>query len=355
MLSASVRLRDGSDDPHGPHALLDGLARDVGEATDPLDAISLLDRHPEAFPHPGTGDTLSLWESLATVAATSLTAARSIEPHLDALTILDEARRAGHPAPFVPDGSTWGVFAAEGPGARLTAERSGNELRLTGEKPWCSLADRLSHALVTAWDGDSTRRLYAVELGGANHVTVRPATWAARGLTDVPSGPVDFAGARADAVGPSGWYLDRPGFAWGGMGVAAIWYGGAVGVARRLLSGGREPDQVALMHVGAVDTLLWAARTVLSDAAAAVDGGRADGTDGAVLALRVRRVVASAAEDVLARVAHATGPAPLALEDEHARRVADLQLYVRQEHAERDAANLGRTLLRHDDVTRPPW
>jgi alkylation response protein AidB-like acyl-CoA dehydrogenase len=335
--------------------LLDGLARAAGEVKDPLGAIALLERHPEAFPHPGLGDTLSLWESLATVAASSLTAARSIEPHLDALAILDEARRGGHEVPSVRDGSTWGVFAAEGPGARLTAEGSGSEVRLTGEKPWCSLADRLSHALVTAWDGDATRRLYAVALGDASRVSVRPATWAARGLTEVPSGPVDFRGAPAEPVGPTGWYLERPGFAWGGMGVAAIWYGGAVGVARRLIGGGREPDQVALMHLGAVDTSLWAARTVLTDAAAAVDEGRADGTDGAVLALRVRRVVASSVEDVLARVAHATGPAPLALEEEHARRVADLQLYVRQEHAERDAANLGRTLLRHDDVTRPPW
>ncbi|MFM6849220.1 MAG: acyl-CoA dehydrogenase [Terrabacter sp.] len=352
MLNRAVALRDGSDERL---ALLDGLGRDVGETNDPLAAIALLDRHAEAFPHPGSGDTLALWEALATVAATSLTAARSIEPHLDALAILDEARRAGHDVPSAPAGSTWGVFAAEGPGARLTAERSGSDLRLTGQKPWCSLADRLSHALVTAWEGETTRRLYAVELREANHVSVRTATWAARGLSDVPSGPVDFHRAPAQPVGPAGWYLDRPGFAWGGMGVAAIWYGGAVGVARRLIGGGREPDQVALMHVGAVDTSLWAARTVLAAAAAAIDEGRADGTDGAVLALRVRRIVASTADDVLARVAHATGPAPLALEEEHARRVADLQLYVRQEHAERDAAALGRTLLRHDDVTKAPW
>jgi len=33
--------------------------------------------------------------------------------------------------------------------------------------------------------------------------------------------------------------------------------------------------------------------------------------------------------------------------------VADLQLYLRQEHAERDAAALGRHLL--DAPLRPPW
>ena len=38
---------------------------------------------------------------------------------------------------------------------------------------------------------------------------------------------------------------------------------------------------------------------------------------------------------------HALGPAPLAFDPDHARRVADLQLYVRQHHAERDEAALG--------------
>lgn len=349
MLNRAVALQEEPDEGLGR------LAQEVGDAKDPVGAIALVDRHPHAFPLPGRGRTLSLWESLATIAATSLTAARSIEPHLDALAILDEASRAGHDVPAHPHGSTWGVFAAEGPGTRLTAEGPDSDTRLTGDKPWCSLADRLSHALVTAWDTDTTRRLYAVELGPTNRVTVLPTTWAARGLTDVPSGPVGFAGSACSPVGPTNWYLERSGFAWGGMGVAAIWYGGAVGVARRLVGGGREPDQVASMQLGAVDATLWAARAVLADAAARIDGGRADGTEGAVLALRVRRVVASAAEEVLERVAHAIGPAPLALEEDHAQRVADLQLYVRQEHAERDAATLGRSLRRHDDVTTPPW
>jgi hypothetical protein len=106
------------------------------------------------------------------------------------------------------------------------------------------------------------------------------------------------------------------------------------------------------MHLGAVDASLWAARGALADAATRVDEGRATGPEGAALALRVRHVVARTAEAVLEHVGHATGPAPLALEDDHARRVADLQLYLRQEHAERDEAALGRHLL---DAPQPPW
>ncbi len=149
----------------------------------------------------------------------------------------------------------WGVFAAEGPGSRLVADESTDPTTLGGRKPWCSLAGSLDRALVTAWCGDDTRRLYAVRLGAANGVAVEEGAWVARGLPLVPSGPVSFTASAAHPVGPPGWYLERSGFAWGGMGVAAIWWGGAVGVARRLREQlrQREPDQVGLMHLGAVD------------------------------------------------------------------------------------------------------
>jgi len=308
---------------------------------------------PEAFPLPGGGDTATLWEALANVAAGDLTVARALEPHLDARAILAEARAAGHEVPRVVDGDSWGVFAAEGPGVRLTATTASTATpgddtaaRLSGTKPWCSLAGTLSHALVTAWCDDDRRRLYAVDLR-TDAIQVEPVPWVARGLSAVPSGPVTFDGADAIPVGEPGWYLERPGFAWGGIGVAAVWFGGACAVAARLLEQcrRRSPDQVGLMHLGAVDATLHAASATLADAARAVDAGEAVGADGARLALRVRRVVADAVEDVLGRVDHALGPGPLALEEEHAARVADLRLYVRQDHAERDAAALGRSLL----------
>lgn len=329
---------------------------DLTGSFDPAAALALVQRRSGAFPLPGSGATLSLWETLASVAAVSLTAARTVEPHLDALAILSEARSGRHPVPDTSEDATWGVFAAEGPGVRLAATETdgGRGATLSGTKPWCSLAGSLSHALVTAWDTESTRRLYAVRLGSSNGVTVQPATWHARGLTHVPSGPVTFDDSEAVPIGPSGWYLERSGFAWGGMGVAAIWYGGAVGVARRLVRAGREPDQLAQMHLGAVDASLWAARAVLAEAAGLIDGGRAAGATGATLALRIRHVVARTAETVLEHVGHATGPGPLALEDDHARRVADLQLYLRQEHAERDEAALG-SHLRSAHPPEPPW
>lgn len=298
-------------------------------------------------PAPGSGQTARRWAVLSELAAGDLSAGRIAEAHLDALAILAEA---GEPA---PDGATWGVYAAEGLGMRLEARRDGPGWVLDGTKPWCSAAHLLDRALVTAHVPAGGRRLFAVDLRSPG-VTTDETGWVARGLADVASGPVGFAGTPAHPVGETGWYLSRSGFAWGGMGVAACWYGGAVALARRLWStaGSREPDQIGLLHLGQVDRQVEHGRLVLADAAERVDNGTADGRRGVLLAERVRATVARAAESVLGSVGHALGPAPLALDEEHARRVVDLQLYLRQHHAERDSVRLGRLLL---DAGEVPW
>lgn len=300
-------------------------------------------------PVPGGGRTAELWDLLAATAAQDVTVARILEPHLDALAILAQARDdavAGVDLADVDaDGvSTWGVFAAEGPGVRLEAHEVAGRWRLDGVKPWCSLARDLSHALVTAWTPQG-RRLFAVDLR-TEAVLPDDGPWVARGLSQVVSAPVRFVGAVATPVGEAGWYLSRPGFAWGGIGVAACWWGGALGVGQDLLRAAqrREPDQIGLAHLGAVDAALDATRAVLREAAALVDDPPA-WLDPSILARRSRAAAARCAEEVLERSAHARGPGPLALDEEHARRVADLALYVRQHHAERDAAALGRDVL----------
>ena len=313
---------------------------------------------------PGRGGTLRLWETLATVAATDLGAARVIEPHLDALAILDQAASVQHPGPgpSLPPaaaGTTWGVFAAEGGPRPLIASRTGDRWLLSGVKPWCSLAGTLDAALISATTDTGQRRLFSVDLHDAG-VHVEPAPWVARGLSEIPSGPVRCEAVAASPVGDAGWYLDRAGFSWGGIGVAACWYGGAVGLARSLHSALRSQaagtpagaDRLALMHLGAIDALLHVCRLALSDAAAQVDAGTAEGASGRILAKRVRDIVARTCEETISRVGHALGPAPLALDAAHSKRVADLQLYVRQHHAERDQASLGDALAQQETA---PW
>lgn len=304
-------------------------------------------------PMPGSGRTLERWRMLSTLAAEDLTPARVCEAHLDALAILDEVDvSAAEPLMGslrellgVSDRSSWGVFAAEAAGVRLDATKADHGWEISGTKPWCSLAGDLSHALITA-QTESGRRLFALALTHPG-VRVQRGAWISRGLADVTSGPITLDAVPAVPVGEPQWYLERSGFAWGGLGVAACWYGGAVGLARSYLRqlSRRPPDQIALMHLGAIDSTLHGVRAALTEAAEMIDRGLAGGSAGAQLALRVRGLTASAVDDVLLRVGHSSGPAPLALDEEHARRVADLTVYVRQHHAERDQAAQGSMLM----------
>lgn len=110
--------------------------------------------------------------------------------------------------------------------------------------------------------------------------------------------------------------------------------------ARHPFRGGQARAQAALC-TGIVDAALCASGTALGHAAPLVDEGEAQGTAGDLLGLRVRAVVADPAERTIRQVGHVLGPAPLAFDEEQARRVADLELYVRQHHAERDLSRLG--------------
>jgi alkylation response protein AidB-like acyl-CoA dehydrogenase len=349
VAASDLETRDGPAAPTRPAPLGERARAAVGD----LDAAVQLARELGAeLPVPGAGRTRDRWAALAALGEVDLTVARVVEPHLDALAILAES---GHPdlTAAGEDGTSWGVYAAEGPAGRVRAHpapgrdvRSVNAWKLDGTKPWCSLADVVDHALVTAWVDDDRRGLFAVPLGQPG-VEVEPAAWASHGLSHVRSVPTSFRAADATLLGSPGWYLERDGFAWGGIGVAAVWYGGASAVAGRLRRQAleRELDQVGWLHLGTVDAALHAAGSVLRESADEIDAGRADGRQGALLALRVRQVVADAVETTIRVADHALGPAPLAFEPDHATRISDLRVYLRQHHAERDTAALGRAAL----------
>lgn len=342
-----VSLSSGGDPEQWTE--LAAQAREV--VGDPAAALSLGARWAGRIPHPGSGSTVQRWDSLATLGAVDLTVARAIEPHLDALAIRAEAGLSPADA-----SSTWAVWAAEGPAVRVEAQAGERGHRLHGTKPWCSLAETVTNALVTGWVDDRRRSLFAVALDDPA-ADPRPSDWVSRGLPRVTSGSVEFSGADAEEIGGPDWYLLRPGFAWGGIGVAAVWYGGAVALARRLWRQAqeRELDQVGEAYLGTVDARLWAARAVLAEAGAAIDAGDADGADGATWAMRVRQAVVDAAEEVLLVADHALGPGPLTGEEDHAAAVADLRVYLRQHHGERDTAALGRALLHHGAGEASPW
>jgi hypothetical protein len=160
---------------------------------------------------------------------------------------------------------------------------------------------------------------------------------------------VRFSRVPAEPVGPPGGYVNRPGFTHGGAGVAACWYGGARGVARPLLAAARQRDigPHGFAHLGAVDIALRSGSAALDQAADEIDSDPLDRKDaGARRALRVRTLIEAVATEVLERVGRALGAGPLGHDGDHARQVADLTVYLRQHHAERDLEQLGRLVAR---------
>jgi hypothetical protein len=277
------------------------------------------------LPLPGRGQTLCRWRGLALVAAFDLGVAKLYESHTDALAILAEL---GGPPP--PPGSRWAVWAAEAPDGRVRLQDG----RFGGEKAWCSGAAAVTHALVTCTDPTGRRLLAAVELGQERRIR---STWVAQGMAGAGTARVCLDGLPGVVVGAPGSYLDRPGFWQGGAGVAACWHAGATALAASLPA---DPAaEVALLRLGELDLELAGCAALLREAAGWIDAHPQ--ASAAPAATRVRSAAERAARAVLDTVTRGLGPGPLATDAALVARAADLAVFVRQHHGDRDLAALG--------------
>lgn len=336
----------------------DTLAQALRGHTDlsPADQLALLvAQGADRLPLPGHGHTLQRWRALAEVAAHSLSLAKLYEGHTDALAILSELQ-----ADLATEGLRWAVWCAEPPGERVqatptaphAAAHAGMAVQLSGHKPWCSGARAVDRALVSGWLADGQRCLIAVTM---DQPAIRrdDSHWQAVGMAASASADVHFDGATGVLVGAPGQYLCRPGFHHGGAGVAACWHGAAARIASHLqqaVGQGEDPHRQA--HLGALDVALAGAAGLLRDAAARID---ATPSDPCLLAVnRARLAVEAAAEEVLRRVPRAIGPGPLCKNRGLAQLMADLPVFIRQSHAERDQAALGRLLADKAQASQAP-
>ena len=317
-----------------PFPLPDGLS--VREVMLKLIAAGL-----DSLPPPGGGATLERWRVLAEIGALDLSLAKLFEGHTDAAAILVELR--GRSA----DG-LWGVWAAEDPRFRLVYRDDGQGShggQLVGQKPWCSGASVVDHALITARTKANKPILVQVKLDHTG-VTLQSDGWKAVGMAASECGVVTFDGVPACPVGRVGDYAARPGFWQGAAGIAAVWYGAACAIGLTLAASPLvEGDPHAAAHLGAVDAVVRGSRALLVETAAWIDAHPQ--ADAFAAALRVRASVEAAAIEVISRTGRALGAAPLCALAQHARRCADLPVFLRQSHAEWDVALLGRSVAGH--------
>jgi hypothetical protein len=292
------------------------------------------------LPFPGAGETSERWKCLEVLGSADLSLARLAEGHADALAILHEAGLES------PGGQArLGVWAA-GPLDGVAATWTSRGWCLSGVRRWCSGAAVLTHALVTAAVGDCPM-LFLVPL---DRPGVRPlaGVWQAVGMAESGTDDVEFRDVELGSdglVGGPNFYLQREGFWLGAVGVAAVWLGGAQGVARELISPTREVGLHGLAHLGAIwSRLTWLERGLVG-LADQVDSGGLRGSELELLARSFRIEVEAGASEVLARTGRATGAEPLGHDRAHARLVADLPVYLRQSHAESDLEALGRLVI----------
>ncbi|MDG9924423.1 MULTISPECIES: acyl-CoA dehydrogenase [unclassified Pseudomonas] len=288
----------------------------------------------DRLPRPGDGNTLRRWQVLATVAGSDLSLLKLYEGHTDALAILAELDSEQLPG-------LWAVWAAESPSACVNlVSRDNRSVRISGSKLWCSGAAVVDHALVTVKDEQQRSQLVAVTLDQPG-VSIGNTGWNAVGMAATGSVAVEFAEAHASCVGGPDGYLQRPGFWHGGAGIAACWYGAASRLASYLRRG-RTDDPHAIAHLGAVDAALAGAASALRECAAWIDCNPSASSE--LATRRVRAQVEGAVEAVQWHVGRALGATPFCRDRRFARLAADLPVFLRQSHGERDLAQLGLLL-----------
>ena len=276
------------------------------------------------------GDPVARIDYLIHLARTgSVSIARLVEAHLDAVLILDEAGLAPQAD------ALYGVWASRG-----DVERDHDHI--SGPKPFCSGLGVVDRALVSGTDpGGGPQLLLDVAVGdqqdGVEHVH---STWATDALADTATGTCRFLAHPVDTVvGEPGWYLSRPGFWSGALRPAACWAGAALGLVDEAVAMGKDAGPHRLAHIGALHAAGEAMTAVLHRAA------QHRGGPGQLEALAARHTVERQAAEVLDRIGRAFGPRPYVGDAAFAQRAADLHLYLRQDHAEGDLEAVGRAVV----------
>jgi alkylation response protein AidB-like acyl-CoA dehydrogenase len=261
---------------------------------------------------------------LAEVARIDLCLARLVEGHVDGHRILAEAGST-------PRDGVYGVWASRSAGTGVRAEPAPGGWHLAGQVRFASGIDVIDRVLLPGWLDDRTHLLFDI-----SSADVRPdrSTWHTGAMDASRSFTVAVDTTSAETVGEENFYLSRPGFAVGGLGVAGVWAGGARSVTELVATGLRSfpasPHQ--LRRLGRMDQAAWQADVLVehvADRLAGLDRGAVERD-----VASARAGVVDACETVLDNAAKVVGPGGLVGNARLARTLADLQLYIRQHHTD---------------------
>ncbi|MDQ6686379.1 MAG: hypothetical protein M3Z50_02000 [Actinomycetota bacterium] len=274
-----------------------------------------------------------LVEGLIALGRTDVPLARLTEGHVDALRIHHEAGTVP-----VPE-SCYGVWASRSHGTGIRGTRDGDDWLLDGTLRFASGAGLLDRALIPAWVDPDHQVLLDVPVRDWPFVD----DWRTRAMELSRSFSATLFQQRSTGrqIGEVDFYLDRRGFFLGGIGVAAVWAGGAGRVRDLLLRAlpGEHRTAAQTVRLGAVRSELATAAAMCRSVSACLD--RSLPGDGRTVATECRAGVAGAVRRLLEQARVAVGPTGLAYDEDLTRAVDDVALYVAQQNQDGDAAYLG--------------
>lgn len=284
-----------------------------------------------------TASWADLSAGLYDVGRTDQCLGRLVEGHADALRILDQAGTPTRPG-------IYGVWASRSAGTGLKAVQSADGWLLSGEVRFASGVDLIDRALVPGWVDDQHHLLFDLDVTDFETDRTGWTTAAMDASRTFSCACSDLPGGRQ--VGPSNFYLDRPGFAAGGIGPASVWAGGAqlLTDAVRVATTPFELSPHQRRRLGVMEHKSWLARAVLDQAVAAMTDS--EPSTASAVVTQARTAVVEACEQVLDEVARIVGPAGLTQNALIARSHQDLGLYVRQHHLDATFERLGEPPVR---------
>lgn len=329
--------------PVCPKRPYQGLLRsyDVPETREDVKAVvhSLLLDHDLSLPQPGQGNSWARLSALMEFGSYNLNVAKLLESHFDAISIMEEAR-------FSPEIAVYAVWASKFGGKHLSGHRVGDRWQIQGDIAFASGISAIDFAIVpVATDAGE----YLFQIPKSSIKSIDSSMWNTSGmeLSDTAWVTVEALLHDSNRVGPANFYLNRRGFWPGGIGVAACWLGGAIGVfetwqaasSKRKFS---DPHDQA--YRGKAYSSIKSSSVYLKALGDLIDDPLAQVSDLRREALSIRHQVDQTCSELISNSMRAQGPILMIQDAEHSARCMDLQIFTRQCHAEKDLVALSKEL-----------
>jgi alkylation response protein AidB-like acyl-CoA dehydrogenase len=299
-------------------------------------------------------ETLAFFHRLGRI---SLPLGRLIEAHVNAVRIV--MRHGTTPqmvalADAALSGDLFGLWVTDPPGPPgLTMQATGDRIRLSGGKMFCSGAGGVQLAVITAFDAScQDRRLLLVRLNGTEQISPLPAGLAA--MKAAVTGKVDFSGRylTEDAIiGAPGDYLKEPDFSAGAWRSSAVALGGLFRLGElmrmQLIARGRADDVHQRARLGQLVTAHEVGRLWLAHAGTMAEDLVAPTEEIVSTVGLARLAVERACLDGVEIVHRSLGLSAFLLENPVEQLTRDLQMYLRQPAADDVLQSAAGFFLRH--------